>query len=246
MVTPWVGLGSTGPPCNRPKGREDVDPITREITWTPYSWRDALGREHYLRCESNDCAGCRVINVHRIAGAISLASPTYWLSLTHVGEDPATITRRLCNFRAYVAEVVPGYEHAWAAEENLRQTVIHTHGYAHTGSRITEIPEHVITEQALRAGLGWRTRIGRIEPGTSIEWFKYPMECALDPERVDRFWALNSTGARHRLIHASRGFWRNGPGGPPIRREEAETLAYRRSRLSSGRPNIHLIGRGNS
>lgn len=252
MVVPWstsdsprMTPGLMSPSCQRPKGREVANPATGEVIWTPHSWRDALGQKHYLRCESNDCAACRATNVHRIAGAIALAAPTHSLSLTHVGDSPSVIIRRLSNFRAHVAEVVPGYQHVWAAEENPRQTVIHTHGYVHTGARAREIPRHVVTKAARRAGLGWINKIEPIDPDASIEWFKYPMECALDPDRVDRFWALNSAGTRRRLIHASRAFWRDGPHGEPISREEAEKLAYWRSRSSLGDPNVHLLSEEN-
>ena len=219
--------------CPNPKGREVIDRITGEIKWEPHSWRNANGEIETLRCQSNSCDGCLAINVMRIAGAIQLAEPTFWISLTLVGPSSAVITPRLRTFRHLVAEEVPGFQHAWAAEENPAFTGVHTHGFAHTGVRVREMPERVIQRAARRSGLGVISKIGRMEPDAPLSFYEYPMEDALDPERVERFWELNGSPDRKRLIHASRGFWRDGPLGLPIRRAEAVKIAYRRSRTNA-------------
>ena len=178
----------SNPLCPNPKGREVIDRLTGETKWEPHTRRNANGEMETLRCESNSCDVCRPTNVMRIAGAIQLAEPTYWTSLTLVGPSSAVITPRLRTFRYLVAAEVSGFQHAWAAEENPALTGVHLHGFAHTGLEGREIPERVIQRSARRVGLGVISKIGRMEPDAPLSFYEYPMEGALDPERVDRFW----------------------------------------------------------
>lgn len=219
------------PICEHPRFYERIDHSSGLIIQEPFAWTDSNGEEHYLRCRSNSCRGCVVVNAQRTVGAIDLAQPTIWLGFTLVGSSGPEICRRFSRFADYVREEVSWFEYVWAAEANPGFTGAHLHGFAHTGRSNQSIPRDVIGDARRRAGFGPIWKLGVLGQDVPAEFFWYPFKSLDDPDSIDRFFELNGSDQRLRYIHASRGFWRDGPQGDPIRRREAEVIAYRRSRM---------------
>ena len=218
------------PPCPNPKKRRVIDDITGEIDYLPYSWRDDDGEEQSNRCEKNSCPVCVVINAQRIAGAIKLADPVWWFSLTLVGDSAGPITKNVSSVISYARKEIPTLQAVWAAEENPKHTGVHIHGYFHAGRNDREIRNGILERAVQRAGIGDRWMIDAItnpQPG----YFGYPMKSlAGEDYEVERFLDLNGSVKRRQLIHSSNGFWRDGRWGRQLKnREEAEQLAFSRS-----------------
>jgi hypothetical protein len=222
-----------GPICEHPRSYERIDRSSGLIIQETIVWTDSNGEDHHLRCRSNSCRGCVVVNAQRTVGAIQLAQPTHWLGLTLVGSSGPEICRRFSRFADYVREAVPGFEYVWAAEANPGHTGTHLHGFAHTGSIQQPIPRDAIDYARRRAGFGPIWKLGTLGQDVPLDFLWYPFKTLedADDELIDQFFKLNGTAQRRRYIHASRGFWRDGPQGERILRRDAEVIAYRRSRM---------------
>lgn len=239
-ITPELSVFSeTIPTCPNPKGRQVFDTDTGEITFVPHLRSFGEEGDDYWRCERNTCFPCVCINCQRIAYAIQLAAPTHHISTTRVGPAAPVITMRMSMFSHYVRRLVPEFRWVWAAEENPGLTGVHTHGYFHTGDRRCDPGQKLFNDAAHRAGLG-RVHYGLLPPDLPVDFFGYLMKTVASPDLIDRYLDLNGSTRRRRLIHASRGYWRDGPSGEPITRAEAERIAYRRSRSRTGSPAVEV------
>ena len=78
-------------------------------------------------------------------------------------------------------------------------------------------------------GLGPIFEIERLPQTASVIYFAYQMKDLVSDRRAS-FLDLNGTPSRQFLVHASRGFYRDGTTGKTISRSQAERLALRRSR----------------
>ena len=184
-----------------------------------------------MRCGNNSCPVCGPLNGRRIAGAIQLADPPWWFSLTLVGDSSAEIVKNVSRVIHYARQDIPTLEDAWAAEHNPAHTGAHIHGYLHAGDNDRLIHEGAFDNAVRRSGVGNHWAMDPVKnPGPS--YFAYPMKAlAGEDYEAERFLELNGPPKRRQLIHASRGFWRDGRGGPRLKnRAEAEVLAFRRSR----------------
>ena len=107
------------PLCPNPKRRRIIDDISGEIYYVAHTWKDEFGEKRINRCCKNSCPVCVVLNAQRIAGAIMLAEPTWWFSLTLVGECAPEIRRRVALFMHYARKKIPSLQACWAAERIL-------------------------------------------------------------------------------------------------------------------------------
>jgi len=168
-----------------------VDDTTGEVDYVDYTWPDENGEERSNRCCKNSCPVCVVINAQRVAGAIQLADPPWWFSLTLVGDYSHQIVRNVSRVIHYARVEIPTFEDVWAAEENPAHTGVHIHGYLHAGRSDNEIDEDVfqdVFEGAVRrVGIGHHWKVGPInnpQPG----FFGYPMKSVVGEDyEVERF-----------------------------------------------------------
>jgi hypothetical protein len=219
------------PLCPNPKKRAVIDDVTGEIDSVPHMWRDQAGNERVNRCSKNACAVCVVINAKRIAGAIQLAEPSWWFSLTLVGDSPSVINHRLALFVYYARKEVPSLQDAWAAEENPAWSGCHVHGYLHTAGE-RRISDEIFDDAVRRAGVGNHWAIDPVPNPHGVEYFGYPFKSLIAGDYMaHRFLDLNGSPNRRRLIHSSAGFWREGAGGRTTTRSQAEVIAFQRSRM---------------
>jgi hypothetical protein len=189
---------------------------------------DSTGSPRLERCERNACSGCVVGNAVRIAGAVHLSVPDFSFMLTQVGDTAKEIRERMSVFCKLIRRWYPKFQMAWAAEYFLNSPGAHIHGYFHGGPSELSESVGVLGVAARRSGMGPIFGVKEIPNGEGPSYFVYPMKCVADLSRVDGFHFLNSSPSRYCLIHATNKFWRSGPDGSPIRRDEAEVIAFRR------------------
>lgn len=227
------------PPCFNPRGHEEVNPLTGEISRITHVRFDPQGNPRPLGCESYTCRGCAMYRARRVAFATELSGVTHDFGFTLVGDDYATINRVMADCSYLIRQRIPGYRCVWAAERNPEDTGNHVHGYCYD--------ENSGPEQRLRramrdaresVGFGFKWHLKATSPEAGVAWFGYPMSSLADPLEYATFLDLNGGEGDRRIIHASRPFWRDGPDGPYLSRREAERRALRRQRRSK------LIGPG--
>lgn len=192
------------------------------------------GRPSY--CGRLNCPVCVRISALKAARAIALAAPhtTYRLSL--VGGSWAEIQPRMAGLVRRVRRQLRGtFQHAWHVEANPAGAGNHIHGWA-WGHRLESA---LLSEAAQNSGMGRDVYVGpwRVPPSED-PMIAYGLKGVLAETSTTvlspatrQFKALNGEA----LVHASRGFYRDGSAGPSLRtRREAERLAKaRRTRRCS-------------
>ena len=220
------------PLCPNPKGKQVIDYVTGEIRNIPYLRRDQQGKHRIYRCEKNSCPVCVVINGKKIAGAIMLAQPPWWFCLTQVGESPSVINKKVGKFTHYVRQELTSFRVCWAAEENPDQTGTHIHGYFHAAGHERRVRSEVFDNAVRQAGVGHHWEIGPVHYPAAVDYFGYLMKSLVGGDYMaQRFFDLNRSPERRRLIHSSPGFWREGAAGSTMTRSQAEVIAFKRSRM---------------
>jgi len=190
------------PRCPRSK-LELIDPST--------------GKRAPVRCGSLRCYACLVPVALNYASALGLARPSQKLRLTWVGRTHQEIRQRVRKFHRLLRRQGRQVEHAYSVEPNPRGTGNHIHGWT-WGSPIT-LEE--LQDAATGAGMGAEVWIGpaHVLP-TTPPMIKYGLKSVLDyPPGVTEMWPearefLELNGGR--LLHATRGFWRDGETEEPI------------------------------
>ena len=214
--------------CPNPRMDVYVDGETGEIIERPHTyWNRYLGRHLEAPCERNSCPACAVRNARRIAGAIYVSQPTHVLPLTQVGDAYPVVRKRLTNFFTEVRRTYPSVMYTWQVEANPAGTGAHALSYLHLEDESLSVL--VLDRARARVGFGPVFEVERIPQAASVIYFGYQMKDLLS-ERRDSFLDLNGTPSRLFLVHASRGFYRDGMTGKKLSRSQAESLALRRSR----------------
>jgi len=219
------------PRCPNPRSQMARNQMAGQMQYFAWSRPDRNGDNYLIRCGKNKCSICRVINARRISHAIHLSAPTNEFAVTQVGSTAAEIGAHMRRFIAAVRDAVPQFQCVWAAEVNPGGTGVHVHGYFHAGLQMINIRPSVFRRAQQRAHVGLHWDVRSLPTSAGASYFGYPLKSLADPELAENFVALNnSSGRRVSLIHATRGFWRDGPTGPPISRSAAERISYRRAK----------------
>lgn len=190
-------------------------------------------------CGANTCPYCIETNVWLWGLALEHAAPERYAVFTGLSgdwqRDRATIKALLRELRRLGYEV----HEAHSIEVNPKGTGFHMNLWWH-GSYV---PQSVLSEVAVKVGLKpyvhvtkWQSR--RRDYGMKeASGRDYGMKEASGrgQEVGERSWVLNDRQASYlarnggALMHASRGFWRDGKGGAPLGTRRATLDAYRRS-----------------
>lgn len=160
---------------------------------------------------------------------MALARPTHMYLLTLVGEDWRTIRANMTSFVRRVRRSVVEFQHAWHVEANPDGTGTHIHGWCWG----TIPAQHVLREAAVLSGMGSYASIRPWRLDASDDpLIAYGMKSVTGPQlgrssEAQEFLALNGG----RVMHASRGFYRDAATGELLRtRRDAE----RQARLHRG------------
>lgn len=205
--------------------------------WRPCPNREGVvlrslstGRAIPGSCGTLSCPVCVRLEAFSFGRAVGLAQPERMLLLTQGSYDWQVNRRRLNRFRDVLRRRGQvEYQDVVHVEPNPRGDGTHLH-LAHWGD---EPDPEQLREAATRAGFGRfaGTEILRSAPGRPLT---YGMKAVLRgsssgpdlPSTTREFLALNGG----RLGHATRGFWRDGPGKPLAGLEAArQVLRSRRA-----------------
>lgn len=178
------------------------------------------------RCRAHFCGYCGPVNARIEGMAISLAEPRRALLLTKL---PGTHQERRTRVKLLLRQLRrDGYtiEMCWHVEPNPAENGHHIHGWQHGDY----IPQGHLQERCLGLGLGIpfinevRQKVGRgSSVGYGLKGVKYGLKNAESVESMHAY--LDANGGR--LVHATRGFWRDG--------DERVTLGEARKRSSEHR-----------
>ncbi len=186
-----------------------------------FNW--SMGEYIESRCGTNGCYACSIWNAQRTSGAIKLAAPDYVLTLTLVGDSLQAIKKNIEKFVAKVRKTYPTFEYTWQAEENPRDTGTHCLLYIH-------LADEVLAASVVKNAWPHHFHLQPIPTRATATYFSYQFKDLADPYSRPSYLKLNGTPERQRIIHASRGFWRDGTTGKRLTRPQAEVLARRRAR----------------
>ncbi len=165
----------------------------------------ATGEFVPLGCGRMTCPACVPWLAARTAGAIGLAEPERFATLTLVGEDWRTVRARMYRLRYELRKSLGvAFEWAWNVEPNPKGTGHHVHLFEHGAY----IPQRLLSRLADKNGMGGVADIRKWEPEGSLS-SAYGLKGLLYPtkelrEDLDVFLEANG----RRLVHASRGYFR--------------------------------------
>lgn len=197
------------------------------------------GRLRPRACGTVRCPVCIVPVALRYAAAIALAEPERLVLLTGVAAEWSTIRKQINRYRQAVRKLGAHCQDAYHVEENPAGTGNHVHMWGWGGA----IDEAVVSAAANSAGLGLFSGVQQAfvpETGRLV----YGMKAVLEDRDTDgamtahaeRFLELNGG----RLLHATRGYWRDGAKGARLGgvRQAAKVAAARRMALEPVVPGI--------
>lgn len=194
-------------PCPRfvGSGAEVVNLFTGELT--PKS------------CYRLVCPVCVVIRAQRVGRAIGMARPTHATALTLLGRNWDSARCHLQSFFRVARRSEPQLQYAYHMEVAEGATEVHAHVWLHSISG----GDVWLDVAKATAGIGDFGELQGIHAPMGLP-LTYGMKEVVEGDvRARRFLELNG----HRLVHASRGFWRDHRGLPVGGQKSAETLASR-------------------
>lgn len=164
-------------------------------------------------CGANFCSVCGRRNASETAGAIGLASPDRFILLTDCGGDWQTRRARTNRLVHDLRGEFGPMDVAWHGEPNPKETGHHEHMFQRGASKI---PQRALSSLARRRGFGGICFIRRWRPagpaahgyGLKLAGVGYGMKMAEAEESLGVY--LGENGGR--LVHGSRGFWRDENG----------------------------------
>ncbi|RKT79211.1 hypothetical protein DFJ68_2675 [Terracoccus luteus] len=181
------------------------------------------------RCLDSSCYACVWPVALRVGGAIGLARPDRLITLTHVGRTWATIQSRMTYFRRVLTRRDLPLEYAWHVEPDPDPASPEHH--VHLWSHGADPSRGDIAAAAIAASMGPVCDVRSVEVPTDgrIPTLAYGMKTCEPPHglmsqlwpEAERYLAANGG----RLVHPTRGFWRDLLGHPVNRMREAIRLA---------------------
>jgi hypothetical protein len=177
-------------------------------------------------CRANSCWFCGPNNARRVGGAITLAGPERWGMLTQVGQDFPTVRARMNRLRYEIRRQVDDFGWCWHVEPNPAGTGHHVHYW----QRGDYVPQRLLSTLADGGGMGrvatvkqWRPTKGATTYGVKLAGVRYGLKLAEESDTMSGY--LSANGGR--MVHASRGFWRNRAGEQVGQREAMKSWAQR-------------------
>jgi hypothetical protein len=184
-------------------------------------------------CQANSCWWCGPKNARRVGGAITLAGPQRWGMLTQVGEDWQMVRARMNRLRYQLRGCGIELSWCWHVEPNPAGTGHHVHYFQRGGF----VPQSLLSELADREGMGrvatvqrWRPSQAATTYGVKLAGVRYGLKLAEESDTMNGY--LSANGGR--LVHASRGFWRNREGEQVGQREAMKSWVQRPEESENG------------
>lgn len=179
------------------------------------------------RCLANSCPFCGPLNARMVGGAIAMAEPERWGMLTQVGNNWQETRHRMKNLTYRLrAEAGKPFEWCWHIEPNPAGTGHHCHYWQHG----RYVPQTLLSATASALGMGevctiqrWRPSKKAITYGLKLAGVTYGLKLAEAEESLEGYLEANG----NRLVHASRGFWKDQDGERVGQREAMKAWAKR-------------------
>lgn len=175
-------------------------------------------------CGRNRCEVCGPRKAQSIAGAIGVSEPQRFVRFSLVGPDWQTARARLKRVRYDIRQAGVNWHDCYHVERNPKGTGYHAHLFQHGDF----IDQSVLQTLCERRGMGFPF-ITRWEP-TSIRAHGYALKQATGYglKGAARSATLSEYLANNggRLVHASRGFWRDGSTGRRLTGMDAARRVY--------------------
>jgi hypothetical protein len=170
----------------------------------------ACGTVVDLACRRARCGWCGRVLAMQLAGAMADALPERLVTLTQVGRTWPDRRRRMYQVASAVRGEVGPFEWAWAVEPNPKRTGFHVHAVQHGAF----VPVRALSRIADYYGAGRVVDVRAMhhqEAGTAylvkLAGEAYGMKSAMRGQLEEY---LDANGGR--LLHTSRGFWRDEGG----------------------------------
>lgn len=184
----------------------------RKLGWALLSME--TGQVIPAACRANTCGFCGPYNARLVGGAITLAMPERFGTLTQVGNDWQTVRARMKRIRYDLQAELPSWSWCWHVEPNPKRTGHHVHFW----QRGSYVPQRLLSEVADKRGCGGVVDVRRWRPptrggtnyGVKMAGVSYGMKMA--EATATQLAYLQANGGR--LVHASRRFWRDNIGAP--------------------------------
>ncbi len=177
-------------------------------------------------CAANTCWFCGPNNARRVGGAITLAGPQRWGMLTQVGEDWQTVRARMKRATYDLRGLGVDLSWCWHVEPNPAGTGHHVHYFQRGGF----VPQRLLSKVADRRGMGrvatvqrWHATEAATTYGVKLAGVGYGLKLAGRADTMDGYLAANGG----RMVHASRGFWRDREGEQVGQREAMRAWAQK-------------------
>lgn len=215
-LAPSLDLYATSVP------NEVLKQCPRKMDW---QWVNIVtGEVRAARCRANFCPFCGPVNASLIAGAISLAGVERMGTLTQVGNDWQTVRNRMKRV-AYDLRRNRELHWAWHTEPNPKGTGHHVHFF----QRGDFLPQAELSRVADNRGMGkvadirkWETK-GKSGYGLKLAGIGYGLKQAQGEATMRTYLRANG----QRLVHSTRGFWKDLDGQAVSQREAMVAWAKR-------------------
>jgi hypothetical protein len=173
----------------------------------------ATGERVPAGCGASSCPVCAHGVAIRTAGAIGLASPQRFVTLTQVGDEWSVRRDRLKRLGYELRQALgQPVEWAYCVEANPRRTGHHVHAW----QRGAFVPQKLLSDLADSVGMGRVVDVRKWEPkgslaeGYGIKGLMYGLKSIEAGGESGHQKYLRENG--NRLVHASKDYWRNAEG----------------------------------
>jgi hypothetical protein len=173
------------------------------------------GAQFPARCGANACRWCGPVNALQTARAIALAEPERSYLLTLAGESFGDVRGKVKRVRYRLRERYPGWSDCWHVEPNPSgDGQHHVHGLQHGTGRVDV---EILRSAAVREGFGRWVGLRRVRRADAAAMYGVKLAAlsaaaySLKGVGADLETFLEANGGR--MVHASRGFWREGGDG---------------------------------
>jgi len=198
------------------------------------------GQHFPARCKANFCPWCGPKNADLLAGAIAQAKPERAILLTDVGDDWQTVRGRM-KVLSYRLRRRRSLNWCWHVEPNPKGTGQHIHAWQYGDF----YPQRMLSATAGSVGMGRVVYINRnrskagtpLGYGMKLAGMPYGLKMAQAAVTLDTYLEANG----NRLVHATRGFWRDEDGQALDGQREAMRTWASRNRSADGEDKWVLV-----
>jgi hypothetical protein len=168
----------------------------------------STGQTVPARCKAHKCPYCLPINARLVAGALALAGPQRAVRLSLVGDDWGIARNRMKQLTLAVRRDGYDWNMAWHREPNPAGTGHHVHGWQRGADYV---PQARLQELCQRVGMGipYIEKIRQTGPITyGLKGIDYGLKLADAEDQGATYLEVNGG----RIVHSTRGFWRDEHG----------------------------------